>query len=316
MTERALTVVAYHYVRDLPATRFPRIKGLRLDAFRRQLAYVAERFEMATLESALAFLAGRYRAERDLCLLTFDDGLKEHYTDVTPLLADAGVSGCFFPATQCLEGRVASVHKVHFLMAALDFDTYRRGFLDTLAAVAEVRPEPIARDLVAGAYPWDTPEVGEIKYLANFVLPPAIRDRVVDRMFGEYLGDETAFASELYVDWDELRQMQDAGMVIGGHSHQHLPLPSLDDAALAADIARNATELQARLRPQPLWPFAYPYGRHDAASIAAVREHGFACGFTVEAGSNAVSHDRFRLRRFDTNQIPSPSGAVLETAQS
>ncbi len=30
-----LHIVMYHYVRDLPRTRFPRIKGMMLDEFRR-----------------------------------------------------------------------------------------------------------------------------------------------------------------------------------------------------------------------------------------------------------------------------------------
>ena len=87
-------------------------------------------YEMATLESTLAFLQGTYTPARNLCLLTFDDGLKEHYTDVTPLLADSGIQGIFFPITSCLqEHRVASVHMNHFLMAALDFAVYQQRLL-------------------------------------------------------------------------------------------------------------------------------------------------------------------------------------------
>src|SRR6266850_5047152 len=98
-----LNVVMYHYVRDLPGTRFPRIKGLMADDFRRQVAWLNERYEMATLESALALLAGSYQPKRDLCLLTFDDGLKDHYTEVLPLLAELRIEGLFFIITSCLE---------------------------------------------------------------------------------------------------------------------------------------------------------------------------------------------------------------------
>ena len=91
MASPALYVVMYHYVRDLPHTPFPRIKGMLTSAFRQQLTALQSLYEMATLESALDFLRGRYTPSRPLCLLTFDDGLKEHYTDVTPILVDTGV---------------------------------------------------------------------------------------------------------------------------------------------------------------------------------------------------------------------------------
>ena len=124
----------YHYVRDLPKTPFPRIKGMLTSDFRRQLQALRSRYEMATLEIALDFLKGTYTPSRDLCLLTFDDGLKEHYTDVTPLLVEYKIQGLFFMITACLyENLVVPVHMNHFLMAALDFEQYRTAFLNRLA---------------------------------------------------------------------------------------------------------------------------------------------------------------------------------------
>ena len=43
----------YHYVRDLPRTPFPRIKGMLTEDFRRQVEELPRRYEMATVESAL-----------------------------------------------------------------------------------------------------------------------------------------------------------------------------------------------------------------------------------------------------------------------
>ena len=127
--ELSLNVVMYHYVRDLPNTAFPSIKGMHIREFAKQIAALKARYEMATIESALEFVSGAYEPKKDLCLLTFDDGLKEHYSEITPLLMDAKVQGLFFVITGCLEQRhVASVHMNHFLMAALNFEEYRNAF--------------------------------------------------------------------------------------------------------------------------------------------------------------------------------------------
>ncbi len=310
MASPALYVVMYHYVRDLPHTPFPRIKGMLTSAFWQQLASLRSLYEMATLESALEFLRGVYTPSRHLCLLTFDDGLKEHYTDVTPILVDSGVQGLFFVITSCLQAhRVAPVHMNHFLMAALDFACYQRAFLQRLSEIAPHLPRPTEVDLTAAqhTYRWDTPEVASFKYLFNFVLERNIRDQVVKTLFEEHIADEQSFASTLYLNWDEGRRMQAAGMLIGGHSHQHKPLATLSDEELHWDLSTCQRLLTKHLQPQTYWPFCYPYGQKDSFSdltVKQIKQLGFTCAFSTEVGGNTPGTPLFTIRRFDCNDVP------------
>ncbi len=294
-----LSVVMYHYVRDLPRTPWPRIKGVLLDDFRRQLASYRDRFEMATLESALAFLSGTYNPPRPMCLLTFDDGLKEHYADVTPLLARAGVHGVFFLQTSAPLGRVAAVHKQHFLLAALGFESYRSRFIARLTCATLNPSLDVDDEQVRRVYRWDPIDVARFKYLVNFVIADDIRLPILDELFSEVLGGEQEFARRLYIDWAEAREMQAAGMVLGGHSHAHEVLSKMTRPALRHDLVQCGTLLGTHLRPQPLWPFSYPYGHADATSANEVRQIGFSCAFTTQVGPNDPGGDVFRIRRFD-----------------
>lgn len=301
----SLQVVMYHYVRDLARTPYPRIKAMLLEDFRRQIDVLPRQFEMATLESALAFIAGTYKPARDLCLLTFDDGLKEHAADVTPLLGERGIQGVFFLITGCIEERrVASAHMNHFLMASLDFQTYR---LEFLGAVKNRAPELAAlsereTDAAQACYPWDSREVASFKYFFNFLLDACLRDEIVRDLFASYIGPEEEFSRELYLGWEDARSMQAAGMVLGGHSHRHRPLSSLSADELRTDLGNCRALLADRLCAQPLWPFCFPFGKHSSFNRAAVNELarlGFACGFTTAPGPNALGAGRFVLRRVD-----------------
>jgi len=305
-----LHVVMYHYVRDLPNTPLPRLKGMLTDTFRQQLRTLREHYELATLETALAFMQGAYTPTRDLCLLTFDDGLKEHYTEVTPLLVEHGIQGLFFLITSCLqEQHVASVHMNHVLMAALDFAEYQQAFFQRLrihtslpSAMSQVDPHVAQR-----TYRWDTPEVAAFKYLFNFVLTAEVRDQVVYSLFTDYIAAEASFAPSWYLSWDEARAMQDAGMVLGGHSHQHRPLAALSAADLAWDVRTCQQLVRANLRPQAGWPFSYPYGKADTfntQTITHLRALGVTCAFCTEVGSNAPGSDRFAIRRIDCKDAP------------
>src|ERR1700683_706797 len=170
-----LNVVMYHYVRDLPRTRYPEIKGMLLDEFHKQVHDLSDGFEMASLEVCLAYLKGEYHPRRDLCLLTFDDGLKEHFAEVTPILQDHGISGVFHVITSCLEdGVVVPVHMNHFLMASMGFDPYRQAFLERLADHYAITSLPaVDADLVKRTYPWDSLDVAAFKYYFNFTLDPS-----------------------------------------------------------------------------------------------------------------------------------------------
>ena len=53
---RPITIVMYHYVRDLERSRFPAIKGLSLERFRRQLDYIQAHYTPITVEDLLEAL--------------------------------------------------------------------------------------------------------------------------------------------------------------------------------------------------------------------------------------------------------------------
>lgn len=306
---RVLRVVMYHYVRDFQRTRFPRIRGMDVDGFRRQVDALRADHEMASLESSLAFLAGSYQPKRNLCLLTFDDGLKEHYSNVLPILSERGIPGAFFLITQCIQERkLADAHKNHVLMATMDFAEYRQAFMTTLSSLFP-RTDPSIDTAVARAkYRWDDPDAACFKYLLNFKLSPSERGKVLDALFARSIGNEHDVADEFYMTWDEAREMQTAGMALGGHSHEHNPLGSLSDEAQEADLSSCAALLRREIPAQRTWPFSYPFGNEGSfnqVTIHHLRALGFACGFATEIGSNDVGRDPFRIRRIDPKDLPS-----------
>lgn len=310
-----LHVLTYHYVRDFSRTPYPKIKGMELDEFHRQIAWLTSHYEMARLETALDFVQGTYQPDHDLCLLTFDDGLKEHYTNVAPILTDYKIQGLFGVITSCTEDHcVASVHMNHFLMAVLDFDVYRSAFLERVGDIDPTVLSSVVCDPASAqnSYPLDTQEVATFKFLFNFQLETNLRDKAIRALFQEYLGDEKGFAQDLYMSWAEIRQIQAADMLVAGHTHQHRPLSTLSDDELHTDLMLSRRLLDRNLEPQALWPFSYPYGKRNSYSQPAMnllRKLGFMCAFTTEHGANLAGSPRFELQRIDCN-------GAIQTLQS
>jgi hypothetical protein len=62
------------------------------------------------------------------------------------------------------------------------------------------------------------------------------------------------------------------------------------------------------LKRQTLVPFAYPYASKRSYSdhtVSLVKRSGFDCAFTGVRGLNIVGEPLFRIRRIDTNDVPS-----------
>ena len=91
----ALTIVMYHYVRDLARSRYPGLKALTVDAFDGQLDYITRHYRVCSVRDVVAATRGEHRLPPNACLLTFDDGFLDHFTTVLPRLVGAvpGVVG-------------------------------------------------------------------------------------------------------------------------------------------------------------------------------------------------------------------------------
>ena len=101
--EKRLTVVMYHFIRDLRNSKFPAIKGLTIEEFTGQLDYVQTHYKVigwSDLADALS-TPGTRLPPRAL-LLTFDDGYRDHYENVLPELVERGLTACFYPPAKAI----------------------------------------------------------------------------------------------------------------------------------------------------------------------------------------------------------------------
>ncbi len=309
---RRLTIVMYHYVRDLERSRFPRIKGLSLTRFRRQLEHIQAHYTPITVETLLdALKRPGGELPPNAILLTFDDGYSDHFTNVFPLLEERGIQGCFFPAAlPIVEHRVLDVNKIQFILASapnpgvvLDrafelVDAFRSQFS------LKSRDEYVA-DL-SESHRFDTKEVILLKRLLQRDLPEAVRTQIVRRLFAEYVTeDEAAFASELYMSPDQIRCMVRHGMHVGSHGYAHLWLGHCCPEAQTADIDQSLDFLESLGAPKE-WTMCYPYGSFDASLIRSLRDRNCSLGFTVEPRiAELDADDCLTLPRLDTNDLPS-----------
>ncbi|MEN8131395.1 MAG: glycosyltransferase [Pseudomonadota bacterium] len=96
-----------------------------------------------------------------------------------------------------------------------------------------------------------------------------------------------------------LKNLAEAGVEIGAHSRNHVPLTWVNCAQqLAEEIAGAVDELEANGLPRPRF-FAYPHGEYDQRSQLAVQAAGLEAAFTVEASPVTPYHHCYRIPRIE-----------------
>jgi peptidoglycan/xylan/chitin deacetylase (PgdA/CDA1 family) len=91
-------------------------------------------------------------------------------------------------------------------------------------------------------------------------------------------------SDNLMLSEQELRELARAGWELGAHTMTHPDLSTLDYAACRREIEGSRATLE-RIGEVGVETFAYPFGRHGPAAVAAVRDSGLLAAVTTGLGS-------------------------------
>lgn len=105
----------------------------------------------------------------------------------------------------------------------------------------------------------------------------------------------SAIGHKNYLNWEEIKALDQAGMVIGGHSLDHPYLFKItDDKKLRHEIIDSKKILEAGLGHQ-ITAFAVPFGHYNEQIIAVAKEAGFTSLRTTYKGADHSREDLFHL---------------------
>ncbi len=282
-----LMVLNYHRIGDPEQTPYdPGTFSTTAEEFDRQITCLKRRFSFTTLEEAVSIAAGRTRPRRPCVLITFDDGYLDNYTLAFPVLRSHGVQGVFFPTYFVGTGHVPWWDAIAYVVKRGSRREFRLKY-----------PEAAAFDVDR-----DGLESVLQRVLGLFKLP-AMQNQ--ERFFSE-LEDVCGSsrpgesAERCFLSWQEAREMRNAGMAIGSHTHSHEILSKLPDEQQYDEVARSREILENHLGAR-IDTLAYPVGAphtFSRATISALHHAGYRGAFSYYGGLNLPGRiDPFNIRR-------------------
>ena len=314
-----ITVVMYHYIRDLKNSRYPNIKGMDIKNFKKQIKFFKENYNFIKIEDLIEYYEKpdkKMLPEKPI-LLTFDDGYKDHYTYVLPILLENNIQGSFYIPTKCFQDKkVLDVNKIHFILESCigeeeiilkEIEEYLEKNKDSRISLSYT---DYFKEYAVNSR-FDKKEVIFIKRMLQVVLPEDYREKLVDILFKKYvctIGDkiisERAFWEELYLTPEQIRMMEKLGMHIGFHSHDHVWLNSLSKEEQEFQIKSSINYFKEIGIKTEKMTLSYPYGGYNEESVELIKKYEIPLAFTTKVAIADLNKDEnYALPRLDTNDF-------------
>jgi peptidoglycan/xylan/chitin deacetylase (PgdA/CDA1 family) len=273
---RLLIALTYHRIGNADETLYDSgTFSCTAEQFEYQIESLNRRYRIATLEEILQMLSGNVGLSEPAVLITFDDGYIDNYQIVFPILRRHGVPGAFFLPTAFV-------------------GTGRLPWWDVIAYIVKGSPKKRICLHYPEARTFDLAKDGVdscIMHILRLYKQPSMKDRdcFIDELEKACESSRPSIDAErCFLSWDEAREMQQAGMAFGSHTHTHEILSKLPLERQQEEVVVSREILQHELR-RNIDTLAYPVGARHAFTedtIAALRRAGYRAAFSHYGGFN------------------------------
>ena len=310
MVKSMIKVITYHYVKPT-SDEFPHLKYLSVSMFQKQLDFFEKEYGFISKKSFELTLKKKQIVEPGV-LLTFDDGLLDHYQWVYPELLKRNLWGLFFICTGHYQKKqLLGVHRVHSLLGAIDS---KQVFEETINLIQDHMLDHhhikeydkyIYKDQV------NIDTFYAVKRLFNYFIKYEFRDKILDLFMHKYFNEQMLF-DRYYMSADEIKEMKNYGMIFGCHGESHRVLNRLDNKVQENEILGALDFLEKQIGLDNHRIFCYPYGgpsSYNDYTLEILKNNNIECAFDFDVtNSRDISESELKtnlytLPRYDCNRF-------------
>ena len=300
--QRGYVALCYHYIRPATSTdKFFRLQGLSQQLFRQHIEMLLEHYHIISPDDALNFSVGNYEFPNDKpgILLTFDDGLSDHF-DASEILHQYGLTALLFlPTCALIDGLPANPNIVHYCVAKYGVQQLLAHYDAALDLLKVTDPN----FQIHYEQTHETEHIEALKQNLNYLIPPATSRTIFLNIYGNLLQKEFPNAIQLiHLSKTQITRMLFWGHALGAHSHTHVSLgaPELSRTQLRAELLRPKEYLRETFNV-PIHALAYPFGEtKDCLTAAQLRSHTseYTLAFSGKPILNTTSTPSLELGRY------------------
>jgi len=247
--------------------------GLTDAAAREQFNYLRRHFRVVPLSRIVERLAAGQEPERYSVALTIDDGRRNFYQFLFPLLKEYGMPATLFVVSSFIQGE--------------DWV-----WTDKILWLSEQngRPEELAHHQLAAVFQ------------SLNCLRPEARNQHIEALAASAGISLPRQAPAKYAPctWSELREMADSGLVeIGSHTATHPILSSVTDEESWQELTRSRAQIEKGIGKR-VTSFCFPNGMpgdYRPSQVKQLADAGYNCAVVANFGLVGAGTDVYRMPR-------------------
>ncbi|MEG9434433.1 polysaccharide deacetylase family protein [Terriglobus sp. ADX1] len=292
----------------IASCRSPRGMVLRESAFHSLLSYLNEH---ATCVKPEDIDRQEGSSPRPRVLITFDDGWLDNFAIAAPILAEFGMSACFFAVTGYVgHSQPFWPERALGLVRTLYDSKSPISVQDVFAHLVDAEGTPLS--------PAPLREEDLLSWLKQFA-PETICTAIQDAE--KHLANSMAISQpdpwERLMTWDQMHDLTRAGHSIGSHTATHALLTQLTSDEVSSELTTSSAELQHRMMSEHVedrW-IAYPNGFTDNRVRELTAKCGYQYGFTTMSGLWHKESEPLAIPRVNVwdGSVLSPEGKFDES---
>lgn len=264
----------YHFVGEKHPPHLRHLyRNITPEQFQSDLEFLLKYYKPASVNDLKQFVAGGKKANRPLFFLSFDDGLKECFEIVVPVLKQKGIQAAFFVNPDFIDNQSMFFRFKTSLLAEKILHYENQISLQELAVFFG---EPKA----------DVSQLSRFLLRLNYFDSEKIKRaaEILKVDFKEWLATEKP-----YMTMQQLKQLNTEGFLIGAHSMNHPPFEELSEKEQICQISESISFINAHFNPE-ISAFAFPFT--DAGVPATVFNYiDNAANIDVTFGTAGIKND-------------------------
>jgi peptidoglycan/xylan/chitin deacetylase (PgdA/CDA1 family) len=255
-------------------------------AFRGHLRYLTAHYRLVPLSKIADYLTSGEPLPPGLAAITIDDGYQDSYEIAFPLLQRYQVPATLFPVTDFIDQRAwLWTDKLKFILPRTTHRWVEVSLQDNLSRIelSDDRSKQLAATHINSL----------LKAQSDTCKERALCE--LSTMLGVALPE--APPEEFHpLTWDQVRELDGAGVEIGSHTVTHPILTRTEPLRIHAELSQSKARLESELN-RKVDLFCYPNGNYDEQVVRETERVGYRCAVTTDFGLNDPSISPLMLKR-------------------
>jgi peptidoglycan/xylan/chitin deacetylase (PgdA/CDA1 family) len=279
------------------------------NTFAMQMALLKRRFTVLSAERLADHLERRVALPHSACMITFDDGWRDNFTNALPILRRHALPAVvFLPVNYIGSSRLfwqeALTHLLTRASVAVSRDPGARMRLEPVLAVSGLSHLLDALD--------DDPRPQILRAVATQKVRSRESIEALISSLAVILGVrlEDFAALDGFMTWEQVEAMGREGVSFGAHGVEHLLLTQIPEADADREIHDSKMMLETRLQSGPT-TFSYPNGYCTPAIVEKVRTGGYRLAFITRRGLVGCTDDPMTIHRLNVHETSTDSAPMF-----